>query len=206
MSDKLQRIPRNIMRIVEDGRKKSTVEQIIDYLTVEEGTVHLSNDAEDKLLRLYKIDELYSMNRYTKKELLNMHCKHFAQGFNASRKDLEDAGIVFGTAKKSNKRYRLAMHVDRIEDIVIKLMRTANYEQLAKMMDTLTKAIQALPEDTEAAKQMPTIILNFTQNNVALTDVKEVDAMATAQAYFKAKGVELDIPTFEEAEEVEDGE
>jgi thioester reductase-like protein len=204
MSEKLQRIPKEIMRIVDDGRKKSLVETIIDYLTAEEGTVYLNDEQEYKLQRIYKIDELYSMNRYTKKELLNMHSKHFAQGFNASRQDLEDAGVVFGTAKKTNKRYRMAMHVDRIEDIVIKLMRTANYEQLAKMMDTLTKAIQALPEDSETAKQMPTIILNFTQNNVALTDVKEPDAMATAQAYFKAKGIDLDIPTFDEAEEVED--
>jgi hypothetical protein len=206
MSEKLQRIPKEIMRIVDDGRKKSLVETIIDYLTAEEGTVHLNDEQEEKLQRIYKIDELYSMHRYTKKELLNVHCKHFGQTFNSSRQDLEDAGVVFGTAKKSNKRYRLAMHVDRIEDIVIKLMRSPNIEHLAKMMDTLTKAITALPEDSEGAKQMPTMIFNITQNNVSLTEVKESEAMSAAQAYFKAKGIDIDIPSVDEAEEVENGE
>jgi hypothetical protein len=194
------------MRIVDDGKKKSTVECIIDYLTAEEGTVHLTMEQEAKLQRIYKIDELYTMHRYTQKELLNIHCKQFGQKYAVSRQDLEDAGAVLGTTKKSYKKYRMAMHVDRIEDVVIKLMRNGNFELLAKMMDILTKAIIALPEDLEAAKQMPTMIFNITQNNMQVGAINESNALQTAQQYFKSKGIDIEIPKFEEAEEVEDGE
>jgi hypothetical protein len=199
------KIPTNVMRMLDAGKKKSNVEVITDYLIAEPGSVILTELQLKLLERIEKVDELFRTGKYTSKEVANIVSKQFDQSLSTSWRDIDDARTVLGSTRKSNKKYLLAIHTDRIEAAIIFAQSRGRLDLLAKLFDAYTKACMALPEDKEQHSLPTAIILNITQNNIAQlteTPLTELQASAIARERLAQRGIILDAD-FEEEDDDE---
>jgi hypothetical protein len=191
------RIPAAVTKLLSNGRSKSNVEVIVDHLISEFGTVPLNEVQEALLNRLRKVDDLFNSGRYTSKEIAQIHAKHFGQSVSQSRRDMEDSDFVFGSTRKSNKKNSMWRHKARIEDAIVEYTRLGLHDLVPKLYDCLTKAIIAMPDDKEEARQTAGIIMNITQTNFTMIAgekaITEHDAQRIASERLAARGLTMDL-------------
>ena len=195
MSNKMDRIPANILKLADDGEKKNSLDTLVDYLSAEEGAILLSDKQQQLLERIEKADALFSTNKYTQKEIAKIMADHFSQSISQSRKDIEAAEYVMGTAKRFNKRAKLTRHIDRIEDLIIKLLREGRYELAKGFIDSYTKAIAEMPEDKSGSTAPGMIIMNFNHNihnQMTDTPIGEEKAFEIARKRLADQGVNIE--------------
>jgi K+-transporting ATPase c subunit len=200
-------LPASVIKMLDSEHKKSNQEMIIDYMISESGAVALTPKQEELLERWTKADELLRTGRFNSREVANALVKIFAsasKGYSIATawRDIEDARYVFGSTRKSNKTYRLAGHLDRIEEAMIVAQRSGDLKLLPKLFDAYTYALSMLKDD-ENKQQLPTaIIFNINmQNGSQLLDANFTPAEAQEQAKnaLEAKGLSTEYLDYEDA-------
>lgn len=157
-------IPGNsISRLIAGDKPVNNLEVIIQYLSSEEGAVILSDKQKELLNRLSMADDLMRKGQNTM-EIANMLMQKFSYGIATARRDISDAQYVWGTQVTRSKNYLVTLHIDRIRDIMQKLIAKEAWGLLIKLMDVYTNALKLLPEDRQADTTPAAVILNFGLN------------------------------------------
>lgn len=192
-----ERIPEKIMKMLDrNSGKKSNIEAIVDYLVGAEGSVVLTDLQEAMMKRMRKADDLLYSGHHTHKEVADIIAKMFNQSRTQSRTDIENAKFVFGSTRKANKPYLLALHTERIESAIVMAQRAGRHDLVPKLFDSYTKAARALPDDPDESNESTAIIFNLTQNNLTvLTDsgINSESARVIAQKRLAEKGIVIDL-------------
>ena len=167
------------MRLAGFAQARSNQEVVIDYLISQEGSVMLNDEQEMLLRRWQAADDIMRELKYRPKEAAQMLATRFGISISIAYKALADAAHVFGTTRKKNKPYLLALQIERIEALVILLERKGKHDILVKLLDTYTNALKLLPDDQEEKKIPSTIIFNVTHNEIKhVSDVELTPAEA----------------------------
>jgi len=189
-------IPANIMKMLGNQYKTDNREMIISYLVSEEGSVVLTDKQKELMHRWDVADDLMRSRRYTGNEVAKVLSKKFEYSVSVAFRDMEDARFVYGSTRKSNKQYLLALHVDRIEAAIVLAEQQGRKEILPKLYEVYTKALDKLPEDSKENNAPAAIIFNISTNqslNLLPQDMTAADAARTAENKLTAKGLRLDI-------------
>jgi hypothetical protein len=184
--------------MLDQKHKKSNLEQIISYLSTEDGAVILTEKQEEMLGRLKQADDLLRKNKHSTKEVARMLVDIFRdKGVNYSIatawRDIDDARMVFGTTRTINKNYIVTSHIDEIDEVIKLAKSTSNFKLLPLLFDCKTKALAQLPDDDSRKNAPPAIIFNIT-NNTAIIDNNMTDdeAEAVVKEMMDEKGFTID--------------
>ncbi|MGN6478521.1 MAG: hypothetical protein ACTHKV_14950 [Flavipsychrobacter sp.] len=134
----------SISRMIAGDKPVNNLEVIIQYLSSEEGAVALSDKQKELLDRLSMADDLMRKGQSTT-EIANMLMQKFGYGIATARRDISDAQYVWGTQLTRSKNYLVTLHIDRIRDIMQKLLEKEAWGLLIKLMEACTNALKLLP-------------------------------------------------------------
>lgn len=190
----------NAAALLDLKQKKSNVEVIVDYLTSDEGTVILSPKQEDMLKRLHYADDLLRTTRYSAKQVANMLVEKFGYATSTAWRDIDDTRHIFGTTRKINKNYILAIHLDRIEDQIAVAIKEEDTRLLPFLFDCYTKAIKEIKDESKSAPPPTAIVFNIVQQIGELLpdDYTEADAREAARKRLADRGIKYEETDFEE--------
>lgn len=199
-------IPAKVYKMLDNKRKKSNIEQIISYLSTEEGAVILTDKQEEMLARLRQADDLLRKNKHSTKEvakiLLDIYKDRGVSYSTATAwRDIDDARAVFGTTRTVNKNYLVTSHIDEIDEAIKIAKSTQNFKLLPLLFDCKTKAIAHLPDDDSRKNAPPAIIFNITNNTAIIgNEMSDDEAEQVVKEMMADKNIVVDV----EAEEVGD--
>jgi hypothetical protein len=196
MSDAL--IPAKVFKMLDRGRKKSNTEQIISYLSTEEGAVELSEKQQELLARYRKADDLLRKGYLTKKEVAHSLVKIFSEtksySIAVAWRDIEEACYIFGSTRKTNKNYAVTAHLDEIDEIIKKAKENSAYfKMLPLLFDCRTRALAQLRDDDERKNIPPAIIFNITTGTNITSDMSDEEAEQLVKDKMAAKGVVIEL-------------
>lgn len=189
----------NAAALLDLNHKKSNLEVIVDYLTSEKGAVILTPKQEEMLERLHYTDDLLR-NQYSSKQVVNMLMKQFGYAASTAWRDIDDTRQIFGTTRKINKNYILAVHLERIEDQIAVAVENKDTRLLPFLFDCYTKAMKEIKDESKSAPPPTAIVFNIMQQVSELLpdDYTEADAKDAAKKRLADRGIPFDEADFEE--------
>ena len=147
--------------------KKDAFSRIVRFMT--KADITLNADEEVILDRWVYCDVQLRQGVKTQDEIVQDLCKQFSISKFTAINDINHTQRLFERARQASKKYLGHIHLDRINqdisrlrDKVYKDDRKPNDDELqtlAKLYDTYTKALLALPDEQIADKQPPPLFI-----------------------------------------------
>jgi hypothetical protein len=111
----------------------------------------LNAEEERTKLRLEEVHKLLRSWQYKREEIIQMISSRFpdVSKWRAER-DIADCHFIFGKSYQVNPGFIIAQLIEEIQDSIRTAKLQKKFELLPKLYDSLTKAIQQLPEENSS--------------------------------------------------------
>lgn len=175
--------------------KRDVKTRVIQFLTV--GDVMLTAE-EEKILSRWEAADL-AMRQKVKKydEIVEFIALRFGVSKFTAQNDIATAQDVFSRSRKTNKKYHLHLHAERIDrqlelfqkrwsdnDYVPDAKEMAAY---AKLLDAYTYCMNSMPEDAGEDKTPPPLFFfNLVKGDQVIIPMSVEDALKSADAFIAA--------------------
>jgi hypothetical protein len=175
------------MKAIESRDAKT---RITKYLT--DGDVTLSAAEESILMRWEHCDLLMRQKKLTYDEMVERIALRYAVSKYTAQSDFAAAQEVFALSRKANKKYLLHLHAQRIDKVIEQYVSKVVGENLnpdskevlaiARLSDSYTKAIEAMPSDHSGKETPPPILLfNLVKGDQIVSTIDPIDALSMAK-------------------------
>lgn len=136
---------------------KSNLEALERF--VHKKDITLTVEQEELMQRIMHADEKSRSGIHDRQAIIESIVTRFSVSKWRADQDISDAHKLFGGVRKLNKNYLLSRHIERIEKH-IKIAETArNLKELRGLNDSLTHALNSLPQEVENLEATPTTII-----------------------------------------------
>lgn len=159
-------------------KTKTNIESVIRW--VFDRDIVLTTEQEQLLMRLQFADEKLRSRKHNREQIINALTAKFGISNWRADHDVTEAQKLFGTTRKINKSYLLAIHLDDIQ-AQMQLAKTARrFELLPKLNENFIHALNSLPEELKGTSRPPSKIVFIVKkdNESVQKSVEEIIAEA----------------------------
>jgi hypothetical protein len=127
--------------------------------------VLLNADEERTKIRIEEVHRLLRTWQYKRQEIVEMIQKRFGVSQYRAERDISDCHYIFGKSYEVDKSFIAAQLIEEIQDSIRTAKNMKKLEMLPKLYDSLSKAIQQLPDNyTPPAKAKKIFVFNIHGN------------------------------------------
>jgi hypothetical protein len=161
----------------EGAKSKSDLECVVQY--VFEKNIALNSDQEVLLQRLQFTDDKLRSRKFTREQVINAICTRFGVSSWRADKDITETHKLFGSTRRLNKGYLIAIHLDDIQQQIALAKEARRLDLLPKLNDNFIYALNSIPEDAKE-NDRPPVKLVFVQSAQPTLSKKIEDLLAEA--------------------------
>ena len=181
------------------AHKRNNVDAIVAFLLCEDGSVELTPEQKTLLDRADFADTQRRGRKLRNSAIVTLICNRWGVGSSTAWKDMERAGLIFGSTRLPNRDYLLALHIERIEDSIALHERQGKSNVLPKLYQALTNAINMLPDAERKQRSALVLNLNFGEGSIVMpgSPATEEDPEDIIRSRLEKKGVYIDYEDVE---------